>query len=98
LGLRYTWPGNFRELEQCVRNIMLHGEYIPENTQIHVSRSQLLTDALGAGSLPADQFLSEYIASVYERTSSYKETARLLEMDRRTVKKYADMATETEED
>ena len=98
LGLRYAWPGNFRELEQCVRNIMLHGEYIPENTQIHVSRSQLLTDALGAGSLPADQFLSEYIASVYERTGSYKETARLLEMDRRTVKKYADMAKETEKD
>lgn len=99
LGLRYSWPGNFRELEQCVRNIMLHGEYIPENTEVSVSRSQLLTGALGEGTLPADQFLSEYIASVYERTGSYKETARLLEMDRRTVKKYADLAAkEAEED
>ena len=91
LGLRYTWPGNFRELEQAVRNIMLHGEYLPENTQATVSRGQLLTNALGAGNLTADRFLAEYIASVYEQTGNYKETARLLELDRRTVKKYADL-------
>lgn len=94
LSLRYSWPGNFRELEQCVRNVMLHGEYIPENTESKVSRSQLLTDALDSGSLTAERFLSEYVASVYNRTGNYKETAKLLELDRRTVKKYADMVLE----
>jgi transcriptional regulator with PAS, ATPase and Fis domain len=92
LGLQYAWPGNFRELEQCVRNIMVHGEYLPENTQAEMPRDKLLSSALGIGSLTAEHFLREYISSVYETTQNYNETARLLELDRRTVKKYVDLA------
>jgi ActR/RegA family two-component response regulator len=76
---------------------MVHSEYMPESTQANLPRAKLLTSALGAGTLTAEKFLSEYIASVYEKTQNYNETARLLELDRRTVKKYVDLAdTEAE--
>ena len=29
LGPDYSWPGNIRELEQCVRSIMIRGTYLP---------------------------------------------------------------------
>ncbi len=39
-----------------------------------------------AGKLTADELLSRYVTLVYSRTSSYEETARRLQIDRRTVK------------
>jgi transcriptional regulator with AAA-type ATPase domain len=37
LGPYYDWPGNFRELEQCVRNVMVRGQYHPVRLPTHDS-------------------------------------------------------------
>jgi len=82
LGLDYGWPGNFRELEQCVRNILVRKEYRPTSRAID---SPWLVD-LREGSLTAEELLEAYCAHVYERSGNFLETARRLGLDRRTVK------------
>lgn len=86
LGLEYEWPGNVRELEQCVRNIMVRGEYIPLETLSQQKKSGKLAERIENAAISADELLSEYCTLVYKRTGSYVETAKLLSIDRRTVK------------
>jgi DNA-binding NtrC family response regulator len=85
LGADYEWPGNYRELEQCVRNILIHREYRP----MHLSSGnaqQTFFAQVKAGELNADQLLRWYCTHVYSQTGNYAETARRLQLDRRTVK------------
>ena len=81
LGPDYPWPGNFRELEQCVRNVLVRKEYRPTSR----ASSPWLFD-LREGNLTAEELLEAYCAHVYERSGNYLETARRLGLDRRTVK------------
>ncbi len=82
LGRDYAWPGNYRELEQCVKNVLIRQNYRP----------------LGAPAarvpehLTADQLVSRYCTLVYRQTGSYEETARRVGLDRRTVKSKVDRA------
>ena len=89
LGATYPWPGNVRELEQCVRNVLIRGEYRPPTARDGHPEGQLAA-ALRAGELTADQLLARYCALVYAETRSYQETARRLDLDRRTVKSKVD--------
>ncbi len=82
LGPSYGWPGNFRELEQCVRNVLVRKEYRPTSRAME---SPWLVD-LREGSLTAEELLEAYCAHLYERSGNYLETARKLGLDRRTVK------------
>ena len=74
-----------RELEQCVRNVLIRGEYRPA-TGGDGRPAENMAAALRAGALTADELLSRYCALVYAETRSYQETARRLGLDRRTVK------------
>ena len=81
----YAWPGNFRELEQCVRNVLIRREYRPP-TATSSSPAARLAEELQAGRLTAEQLLRRYCTLVYAQTRNYEETARRLGLDRRTVK------------
>lgn len=85
LGIHYSWPGNFRELEQCVRNVIVRGEYHPVQMPARGAHEEL-TREVHAGSLTAEELLRRYTSLVHAQTSNIEETARRLDLDRRTVK------------
>ncbi len=84
LGADYPWPGNVRELAQCVRNVMIRGAYRPKRRP--PAPTDPLDGALLASGLTADGAVRRYCRLVYAETRSYRETARRLDLDWRTVK------------
>jgi transcriptional regulator with GAF, ATPase, and Fis domain len=82
---RYPWPGNMRELEQCVRSIVVNGAYAPP-ALCEPKGDASLQSKMEAASLTADELLSEYCKMVFAKTQNYVQTGRLLGLDRRTVK------------
>ena len=89
LGRDYAWPGNYRELEQCVKNVLIRRDYRPSRTAADDPIEQFVAE-MRTGGLTADRVLTGYITLVYSRTRSYEETGRRLQIDRRTVKAKVD--------
>lgn len=85
----YPWPGNYRELEQCVKNVLIRRDYRPARSGSEDAVAEFSQD-LRLGRLTADQMLARYCTMVYQQTGSYEETARRLQLDRRTVKSKID--------
>ena len=81
----YAWPGNYRELEQCVRNIIIRHSYQPIAEQAPASADFFAAQVQG-GEVTAGELLAWYSALVYRHAGSYEEAARRLGLDRRTVK------------
>ena len=84
----YAWPGNVRELEQCVRSVLVQGTYVPPR-RFDVGPTDTgdgIARALLAGEASAEDLLREYTTRVYARVGSYEAAARVLGLDRRTVK------------
>ncbi|MCZ2155563.1 MAG: sigma 54-interacting transcriptional regulator [Bryobacterales bacterium] len=84
----YQWPGNYRELEQCIRNILVRREYAPRF--VKAASASDVFDGLREGRLTAEELLKRYVTSVYARSGSYEGAAERLGLDRRTVKAKVD--------
>jgi hypothetical protein len=81
----YAWPGNFRELEQCVKNMLLRRNYQPPEL---ISPDPVLRqlERIKNGAMTEAELLRVYTTLVYQRTGTYEAAARNLGIDRRTVK------------
>ena len=95
LGPDYPWLGNVRELEQCIRNIVIHNDYQVLRKSPPQANDQLLA-ALNKGEMSAEDLLRRYCTMIYARTRNYKETARRLGLDHRTIKSKIDPELLTE--
>ena len=96
----YQWPGNIRELEQCVRNIMIRAHYAPAPTAAIADGKSLnplvdsdsveLAKDIQSIRLTADELLQRYCQIAYRQTKSFEKSAKLLQLDRRTVRAKVD--------
>ena len=81
----YEWPGNFRELEQAVRNIIVHDEFAPlgydRETGVDIAKTYRSTE------VSLSEWNRIYARKAYDNAGSYREAARRLNADQRTVKK-----------
>ncbi|HKR62123.1 MAG TPA: sigma 54-interacting transcriptional regulator [Thermoanaerobaculia bacterium] len=88
-GRHYAWPGNFRELEQCVRSVMLRGEYRATSAPTSDARNAIASSVL-SGTFTADDLLRNYTTLLYAKTRNYSQVAERLGVDRRTVRAKVD--------
>ncbi|BHH85501.1 sigma 54-interacting transcriptional regulator [Desulforhopalus sp. 52FAK] len=88
----YNWPGNIRELEQCVRQMLLKRSYTWEVSQETRERVTEFQQHFMEGRFSANQMLSSYCTHLYQIHKTYEKVAQLTQLDRRTVKRYIDMA------
>jgi len=82
----YLWPGNFRELEQAVRNIIVHDEFAPlgQGSEKEFDINQVFANT----QVSLNGWSRIYAKKAYENAGSYREAARLLDIDQRTLKKW----------
>ena len=90
-GRDYAWPGNFRELEQCVRSVLVRGEYRPAATAPRDAGERIASGIVN-GRFTADDLLRNYCTLLYAKTRNYAHVAERLQIDRRTVKAKVDEA------
>lgn len=90
----YEWPGNIRELEQCVRQILLNGLYTWQSVDQSVDDS--LKQGIVQGAFTAEQLLAHYCGRLYQQLKTYEAVAKKTRLDRRTVKKYVLKLTESD--
>ena len=96
LGMDYPWSGNVRELEQCVRRVILTGRYTPDpKSKLSQEHEGGASDAwvgdMSESGWTLQELTARYCAELYEKLGTYEAVAAALDIDRRTVKKYVVM-------
>jgi transcriptional regulator with AAA-type ATPase domain len=92
----YQWPGNIRELEQCVRQMLLKRTYTWEQSKETQEKLSDFQQHVVEGKYSATQLLSIYCLHLYNIHSTYEKVAQITKLDRRTVKKHIDLAEQLE--
>ncbi len=82
LGTSYPWPGNMRELEECVTSVFVRHEFVPSRLN---TPAEALAAAIERGDLTAKELLRRYAAIIARATSSQREAAQRLGLDRRAL-------------
>jgi transcriptional regulator with PAS, ATPase and Fis domain len=92
-GKDYPWPGNVRELEQAIRRVILSRVYEGDERLLTTDTRDALIEGVESGSMTATELLQGYCRILYDRHRNYVEVARIVGLDRRTVKKYIEQTT-----
>lgn len=95
-GGNYEWPGNIRELEQCVRNVLIRKTYTPSDrapirkAETSTSESAGSTDefirSMLAGEMTLEEVSIHYASLVYAQWGRYDLASQKLGIDWRTLK------------
>lgn len=83
----YEWPGNVRELEQGIRRIFLTGDYVGDMCLV-TQKSGKMQQAIESEKYSVQQLIQLYCCQLYQLYGSYETVARIVKLDRRTVRKY----------
>lgn len=90
MGPNYAWPGNIRELEQCVRNVMIRKSYTPVRQSpmpVDGSAHDRFSHDVAAGRFTLEELIANYVSMVYAAEEChYGRASKRLNMDWRTLK------------
>lgn len=86
----YGWPGNIRELEQCVRNVMIRKSYKPARQSLSMDGATAhdrLAHKVAEGHFSLEELTEHYVSMIYAAEGQhYGRTAKRLGKDWRTLR------------